>query len=132
MERSMHLASYVDRSFADVWAAFEGSRLDETIRAAMRTGLVPTDAVFELHASEPELVASGSARVRLSWSLSYPSGSAHRGTASLQLLVAQSGLKPVTEVLVSLAVDDARAAEVATVAHRLLDDLTHYLDSVTV
>lgn len=126
----MRLAGYVDMTFDDVMGAFAKSRIDGVLCSAMRVGLGMTDEPVIVHASEPELVADGSARVAVSWWFSDHSGSVHDGTASVQLLKIRSGREPITELLLTLTVDENRATETATAAHRLLDELTDHIAAV--
>lgn len=132
MERTMRLADYVERGLADVVAAFERPDVDGALAAAMRAALGLTEEPIAVRTTEPVYIAAGSALVSVSWSYVDPTGLEHQGCASLQMLVIQSGSEPMTELLVTMAVDQERATEVATVAHRLLDDLTRYLAALPV
>lgn len=132
MKRTMRLADYVERGLAEVVAAFERPDVDEVLGSAMRAALALTDEPIAVRTTEPVFVAAGSAWVSVTWAYVDSVGSEHEASASLRMLVIQSGREPMTELLVTMTVDQARAAEIATVVHGLLDHFTRYLAALPV
>lgn len=124
MPRSVSVTGYVDMALDDVIRSFSdvdaSERLLETAMAAAGSALPG----LRLQASAPEQIAATSARIRVVWHLTGPGGAGQDGTASIDLLVLQSGHEPLTELLVTLVVDEARARGVAEALHRFLDELT--------
>lgn len=121
MDRSMSVTGYVDMAFDDVMRVFgDEETIDELLGAAVGTAFPGV----RVHASAPEQIAARSARLKVAWARVDRQGPEDEGAVSIQLLVLQSGREPVTELLVTLAVDEVQAHSVAMGLHRALDELT--------
>ena len=123
----MSIPGYVEVAFDDVVGAF--SRKDEITELldAAVSGVFPPGSIVRLRASEPQHLSHWSARVKLAWQFVDPRGRPFGGDATVHLLVLQSGSDPMTELLLTMTVDDQYATAVAHAVHRFLDELVRRL-----
>ena len=123
MDRPMSVPGYVEVAFDDVLAVFAN---EQTIGGLLDVAVVdafPPGSIVRLQASPPEHLTKWSARVKLAWQFIDGRGRPFDGDATIQILVLQSGNEPLTELLLTLTVDDQYAMAVADAVHRFLDEL---------
>ncbi len=130
LDRSASLSAYVDLALEDVVARFADPAIDDLLTSAIRTAL-GLDAHEELwaHAETCLWVSSGNVRVAVAWRARRPKGPVTEGTATISLLVVQSGHDAITELLVSLPVHGDTAGIATEAAHHILDEVTRRLES---
>jgi hypothetical protein len=129
LDRNASLSAYVDLPIADVVARFADSAIDDLLTSAIRTALgLDADGELWAHAETCLWVSSGNARVAVTWSAQAQDGQVNEGTATISLLVVQSGYDAITELLVSLPVNSDTATLATEAAHRILDEVTRRLE----
>lgn len=129
-DRSASLSAYVDLAIEDVVARFADPAIDELLTSTIRSALgLDADGILSAHAESCLWVSSGNVRVTVTWRVQGPDGQPNEGTATISLLVVQSGHDAITELLVSLPVQDDSAGIATEAAHRILDELTRRLES---
>ena len=127
MDRPMSVPGYVEVAFEDVLDAFaQADTIAELLDAAV-VGAFPPGSIVRLRASAPEHLTKWSARVKLAWHFVDPRGHGFDGDATIQVLVLQSGNEPLTELLLTVTVDDQYATALADAVHRFLDELVRRL-----
>jgi RimJ/RimL family protein N-acetyltransferase len=126
-EHSMRLTAYLELGLDDVLALFARPEIDEVLGSAIRAASGSTDARLTIDAAGPVRVSASNARVAATWRVLSHAGRVSEGSATVSLLMVQSGTQPVTELLVSLTVDDDQAVSAAAVAHRFLEEVSDRL-----
>ncbi|MFZ6004008.1 MAG: hypothetical protein ACOYXM_08755 [Actinomycetota bacterium] len=124
------LSAYIDLSMDDVVSFFTDPGADAVLAATIQDVLAAADELVSVHAEPTLWASSGNLRVAVCWRVRGPSGDVRDGTATISLLVVQSGDDPITELLVSLPVQHERELTTATV-RRILDGLTSRLEAPT-
>jgi hypothetical protein len=132
MDRTMSVPGYVEVAFDDVLDAFSDEATIAELLDAAVVDAFPAGSIVQLQASPPALLTRWSARVKLAWRFVDPRGHPFEGEAAVQLLVLQSGNEPLTELLVTMRIDDVYATAVATAVHRFLDVLVARLARATI
>lgn len=127
MTRTMSLATSAAMPFDEVMGVFDQPAVDALLEAAVATAFRGSEVAIDVHASDLERFAHRSARLSLEWHLTDKSRVDRRGVASLQLFVLQSGSEPITELVLTLAVEDEHAHAVAGLLHDFLDELSDRL-----
>jgi len=134
--RTTSVSAYVDLPIAEVFARFSDPGIDGLLGAAMRSTLASSGEgeLLSIHAWPTVWVATGTVRVPITWRLRSSDGHVYEGSATICLLMVQSGQDAITELLVTLPVDgegpEAVEVSAATDAtHRILDELTRRLES---
>lgn len=125
-ERTMRLDAYVDLALVDVIERFARPDIDDVLATTMSAALEGRERVV-VRTSPPERLTANAARIAVDWQPVDPAGRTRAGTASIQLLVVQSGKNPITELLVTLIVTDDDARPIAHATRRFLDRLTERL-----
>lgn len=127
--RAASLSAYVDRPIADVFAYFADPDIDGLLAAAVRVALGADDELVSIHASPTLWVTSGNLRVPVTWQVRGADGGITEGTATISLLVVQSGHDAITELLVSLPVRDDSLVATTNATRSVLDELIRRLES---
>ena len=130
-ERTLHLCGYVNLPLADVFDAFDRPGMQELLGASLRKAMGSAGERMSLRASGAEHLSDTTARLSVDWRTTDRQGAVYEGSATISLLVVQSGSDPITELLVALPVDEAAAAWVAAATRRFLDDVTEQLSVVS-
>ena len=128
-EHTMRLGAYVGLPLDDVIERFGRPDMDEVLTHTWAAALDGRSDRMDLRTSAPERLAANDARVKVRWELADQAGRTSEGSASIQLLVVQSGREPLTEVLATLTVGEDVARPVAGAVRRFLDLLTDRLAS---
>jgi hypothetical protein len=131
MDRTVSVTGYVEIGFDEVLRAFADEELIAELFAAATVGAFPPGAIVELQASSPVPLTRSAARVKVLWQFVDPRGRPFSGQATLQLLVLQSGHDPLTELLLTVTIDDAYSRAVATAVNRFVDGLVTRLARVS-
>ena len=130
---TVRLSAYVDLPLSAVLERFAGPEIDDLLTAAMRSALgARDDTTVRLHAGTPVWESDTNVRVPVTWGTGGPPNPVREGTATVSLLVVQSGRHAITELLVVLPVPDdhaVAAAAAAATTHRILDELTCRLEA---
>jgi hypothetical protein len=126
-QRPMSVSGYVDAPFGDVMAELAGPRARRVLRAAIAAGLGFGEDQVDVDVRAPAVHAGGSAQVELTWSGDDGAGRVRGGSATVTVLLVQSGEDPVTELLVRTQVDTDTAPQAAAAIHRCLDELAALL-----
>jgi hypothetical protein len=122
-QRPMSVSGYVDAPFAEVMAELAGPRARQVLRAAIAAGLGFSEDQVEVEVRAPAVHSGGNAQVDLTWSGDDGAGRVRGGSATVTVLLVQSGENPVTELLVRTQVDTVTAPQAAAAIHRCLDEL---------
>lgn len=130
--RTASVSAYVDLPIAEVFGRFSDPAIDGLLMSAMRASLAAGDdgEVLSVHAWPTVWVSTGNVRVVVTWRIREVDGHVAEGTATISLLMVQSGHDAITELLVTLAVTDDDAASTTAALHRILDELTLRLEGV--
>lgn len=124
---TVSLCDYLELAWPEVVARLSSPTIDSVLSGAFRDALEVDDGEVSVHASPPELVVGGSARVHLSWRASTSMGRAAEGTATIVVLPVQTGNDAVTELLVEVGLAGTMADRAAAVTHRFLEALVDRL-----
>jgi hypothetical protein len=124
MDRTVTVPGYVEVGFDDVVDAFAREALIADLLDQATVDAFPAGSIVRLQAGTPQTLTRTSARVKLTWQFIDPRSHPFEGDATIQLLVLQSGKDPLTELLLTVTIDDAYAHGVATAVRRFLDDLS--------
>lgn len=126
--RTASVSAYVDLPLADVFARFSDPGIDGLLMAALRRSLTGLGEVLSVHAWPTVWVATGTVRVQVTWRIRGADARVREGTATISLLMVQSGHDAITELLVTLPVGDDEVAVSTDTTHRVLDELTRSLE----
>lgn len=126
--RTASVSAYVDLPLADVFARFSDPGIDGLLMATLRRGLAGVGEVLSVHAWPTVWVATGNVRVQVTWRIRGVDARVREGTATVSLLMVQSGHDAITELLVTLPVDDDDVPASTEATHRFLDELTRCLE----
>lgn len=126
--RTASVSAYVDLPLTEVFARFSDPGIDGLLAAALRRSLGGLGEVLSVHAWPTLWVATGTVRVQVTWRIRGVDARVREGTVTISLLLVQSGHDAITELLVTLPVDDDDAAVFTDTAHRVLDELTRCLE----
>lgn len=128
--RTASVSAYVDLPMAEVFARFSDPGIDGLLGSAMRSSLARAggEELVSIHAWPTVWVSTGTVRVPVAWRLRSPDGSVRDGSATISLLMVQSGHDAITELLVTLPVDRYGGSEATEATHRILDELTRRLE----
>jgi hypothetical protein len=125
--RTVRLSAYVDLPLDVVLERFAGPGVDDLLTSAMHAGLalVGEDPI-RVHASVPVRQSDANVRVPIVW---HDSSRSHDRTATISLLVVQSGREAITELLIELQVLEDRARAATEAAHHVLDELATRIEA---
>lgn len=123
MARTMSLAGQVDVAFEELMLTLASPEAVELVRTSLADSVGVEERAVLVSLSEPEQIASGSGRLKVHWQFGDASSAVRDGDASVQLFALRSGSAPLTELAVTMTVDDEAAQRSATAAHRVLDAL---------
>lgn len=124
---TVRLCDYLELAWHDVVVRLSSPTIDTVLSGALRDALEVDDGEVSVHASPPELVVGGSARVHLAWRASTSTGRAAEGTATIVVLPVQTGHDALTELLVEVRPAGTMADRAAAVTHRFLEALVDRL-----
>jgi hypothetical protein len=124
MERSMSVTAQVDMALDDVIEVLSDDGLGPLILEALDGVLARSSLSLVVRAEPPQRISVRTARLSVMWWRVDGLGAATDGQAFVQLFALRSGSAPLTELNVTLTVDDSRARPIAEALHRLLDELT--------
>ena len=127
MERSMSVTGQVEMGIGDAIQVLSDDAFGSHILDALEAALAPSTLSLVVRAIPPERVSNRTARMSVIWRRVDRFGVASDGEASILLFALRSGSAPLTELNVTMTVDDARARPIAEAVHRLLDELTGWL-----
>jgi hypothetical protein len=122
-QRPMSVSGYVDAPFGEVMAELAGPRARRVLQAAIAAGLGFGEDQVSVEVRAPAVHSGGSAQVDLTWSGDDGAGRVRGGSATVTVLLVQSGEDAITELLVRTQVDTATAPQAAAAIHRCLDEL---------
>jgi hypothetical protein len=126
----VHLSAYVDLPLDDVLEHFADPGFGELLAAAMRTAMgVPDEVAVHSLVAPPVWESGANARVPVEWRITGRSGRTAEGSATISLLVVQSGHDAITELLVAMPVSEELAHTVTETTHRVLNDLIGRLEA---
>lgn len=130
VEQTMRLVAYVDLSLTEVIERFASPEIDDILGRSLRAAAGEDDERTTVRASRPQRLSGRCARVRLPWRAVDRTGRTREGTASLQLLVVQTGACPKTELIVTVTMADGVDRAAARTTTRFLDELTDRLPAL--
>ena len=121
--RTLHLCGYVNLSLEDVLGLFARPDMEELLASSLRKAMGSAGERMSLRASGAEQLSDATARLFVDWRTTDRDGRAYEGSATISLLVVQTGVDPITELLVALPVDEEVAPWVAAATRRFLDEV---------
>jgi hypothetical protein len=122
-QRPMSVSGYVEAPFGEVMAELAGPRARRVLQTAIAAGLGFGEDQVSVEVRAPAVHSGGSAQVDLTWSGDDGAGRVRGGSATVTVLLVQSGEDAITELLVRTQVDTATAPRAAAAIHRCLDEL---------
>ena len=129
--RTLHLCDYVNLSLDDVIGLFARPDMEELLASSLRKAMGSAGERMSLRASGAEQLSDATARLFVDWRTTDRDGTPYAGSATISLLVVQTGADPITELLVALPVDQEVAPWVAAATRRFLDEVITRLAVVT-
>ncbi len=128
--RTASVSAYVNLPIAEVFTRFSDPGIDGLLGSVMRGSLASAGngELLSIHAWPTVWVSTGTVRVPVTWRLRSPGGRVHEGSATISLLMVQSGHDAITELLVTLPVDSDDRPGATEATRQILDELTRRLE----
>ncbi|MET0729001.1 MAG: hypothetical protein ABWZ76_11960 [Acidimicrobiales bacterium] len=128
-EGTVRLCANVDRPLAALHDLFASPAVEGLLESSLRNGIEADVSAVRVRVSEPVWISDCNVRMTVAWTATPVRGRERVGEAGLSLLVVQSGHEAITELLVTMPLEDAHAAH-TDLTRLTLDDLVRRLEDV--
>lgn len=128
MHRSMLVTGQLDLSLEEVLGTLAAPSAAELLRSSLADAVGVGGPAVVFSVSEPERIAANSGRVKVRWRSDDRQSAPPDGEVSVYVFALRSGSEPLTELAVTMNVDDVRATRAAATMHRVLDAVAERLE----